>query len=222
MFNIADIIVVAIIGLSAFVGYRKGFVQTGLGFLSFFIAIALTFMLYKPVMEIIREKTEFVPWLTQYLSNLDIKELKESNLESETTSDSEGDSYIRNLPNSIVDAIGLDEMKETAKNMIVQKIVDFAVKLLAIVIVYIGTRLALFIVIMVLDLFFKLPVLKQFNEILGLSLGVALGLIRIYGVFIVITLLGSLPATRGIVSVIHQSLIASFLYNNNLLLKLLF
>ena len=56
MFFIADIIVVAIIALAAFIGYKKGFIKTGFGIVSFFVAIALTFMFYQPVMEIIKEK----------------------------------------------------------------------------------------------------------------------------------------------------------------------
>ncbi|MBQ9314544.1 MAG: CvpA family protein [Clostridia bacterium] len=224
MFNVADIVVVAIIALTGFLGYKKGFIKTGLGFLSFFIALAMTFMFYKPVMGMIREKTSFEPWLTEYLYQLDLtgEKNKEINSQENDELDSTGEEYISNLPTTIVELIGLDEIKENAKNMIVQKIVDFAVKLLAIVVVYIVARILLAIIIIVLDLIAKLPLLKQFNESLGLAIGVILGIIRIYAIFMVITLLGSLPFANGIVSTINGSFIASFLYNNNLLLKLLF
>ena len=224
MFNIADVIVIAIIGLAGFIGYKKGFIKTGFGFLSFFIALAITFMFYQPVMGIIKENTGFEKWLSEYLYNIDIASTsKDSESVSETTMESEeGKEYIHNLPTTIVNLLNLDEVKENAKNVIVQKIVDFAVKLLAIVIVYIVARIILAVVVIVLDLIAKLPVLKQFNEVLGLVIGILLGLVRIYVIFTIITLLSSLPMAMGITTVINQSLLASFLYNNNLLLKILF
>lgn len=222
MFNIADIVVVAIIALAGFLGYKKGFIKTGFGFVSFFAAVVITFMFYKPVMGIIKEHTGFEQWMTEYLYNVDLTGKDgNSNDDSEEESLKTGQDYIDNLPTEVVELIGLDEIKENAKNIVIQKIVEFAEKLLAIVIVYIVARIALLVVVLVLDLIAKLPILKQFNEILGLITGVILGLVRIYAIFIVITLLGSLPFTNGIVSIINSSLIASFLYNNNLLLRLL-
>lgn len=222
MFNLADLIVVAIIGITAFAGYKGGFVKTGLGFLSFFIAVVVTFMFYKPMMQIIRDNTGFEPWLTEYLSSLDTKQLSTKASQNEKEDAEEETSYINNLPDSVVELIGIKEMKEQAKSVIIEKVVQFSLKLLAIVIVYIVTRLALIVIIMVLDLIAKLPVLKQFNEILGLALGFLLGLIKTYGLFAVITFLGSINLTTGIIELINNSLIASFLYNNNILLKLIF
>lgn len=224
MFNIADIIVIAIIALAGFLGYKKGFVKTGFGFVSFFIALAITFMFYKPVMSIIRENTEFETWLTEYLYRIDLTGEKNTEIQSQENVESarEGEEYIHNLPTTIVELIGFDEIKENAKNIVVQKIVDFALKLLAIVVVYIVARITLAIIVLVLDLIAKLPLLKQFNEILGLAIGILLGIIRIYALFMIITLLGSLPVANGVVGTINNSLIASFLYNNNLLLKILF
>ena len=67
MFNIADLIVIFIIGFAIFKGYKRGFIKTGFGILSFFISIVITFMFYKPVMNIIKENTGFEMWLSEYL-----------------------------------------------------------------------------------------------------------------------------------------------------------
>lgn len=222
MFNIVDIIVIGLVILAGFLGYKKGFIKTGFGFVSFFIALIITIMFYKPVMTIIKENTGFEPWLTEYLYNLDLTGEKDNAKQPAENISEEGEEYIDNLPSTIVELIGLDEIKENAKNIIVQKIVDFAVKLLAIVIVYIVARITLAIIVLVLDLIAKLPILKQFNEILGLVMGIVLGLIRIYAVFGIVTLVSTLPFTHGIVNLINNSLIAGYLYNNNLLLKILF
>ena len=226
MFNVSDLIVIIIIGLTALVGYKKGFIKTAFGFASFFVALILTIILYKPVMGIIKENTGFEAILTEYLYELDSKSENTQALELESGEiievSNEEKSYFENLPDTVMDFIGIDEIKENAKNTIIQKIVDFVLKLLSIVIVYITIRLILFILVLVLDLIAKLPVLKQFNEIMGLIIGIVLGFIRVYAILAVVTLVGSIPATSGITVMINNSLIASFLYNNNLLLKILF
>jgi len=224
MFNLADIIIIAIIGLAGFLGYKNGFIKTGFGFFSFFVALAITVMFYQPVMDIMKEYTGFETWLTEYLYHLDLTEEKETTKEdSDDLELSEtGESYISNLPTTLVDVIGLEEIKTNAKNVIIQKIVNFVEKLVAIVIVYSVARIALAIIIMLLDLVAKIPLLKKFNEVFGFVIGIVLGFVRVYAIFMVVTLLNSFPAANGIIAMINESFIASSLYNNNILIKILF
>lgn len=220
MFNIADLIVIALILFAIFRGYKRGFIRTGFGILSFFIAILITFMFYKPVMGLIKEKTGFETWLSEYLYSMNIEENNESGDASATIESEE--SYINNLPQVVIDMIGIEEIKENAKVTIIEKIVDFAVKLLAIIIVYILAKIILSIAVLVLDSIAKLPVLKQFNELLGLVLGGILGLIQVYTICAIITLIGSIPSMTGVATIINNSLFAHTFYNNNLLLQILF
>lgn len=224
MFNIADIIVIAIILITTFIGYKKGFVKTGFGMLSFFIAIALTFMFYKPVMSLIKEKTNFENWLYEYLYSMNLDEKADNNLDSGDTEIKleSGESYLEKLPQSIVDMIGIEDIKENVKVTVTEKIVEFALKLLSIIIVYIASKLILMILVVVLDSIAKLPILKQFNELFGLILGFVLGMIRVYVVCIIVTLISAMPIAQGIPSIIGNSLIAHIFYDNNLLLKILF
>lgn len=223
MFNIADLIVVILVLIATFRGYKRGFVKTGFGVLSFFIAIAITFMFYKPVMNIIKEKTGFESWLTNYLYSMNLEENLNNNESGEMLATTEsGDAYINNLPQIVIDMIGIDEIKENVKTTVVENIVQFAVKLLAIIIVYIVAKIILAVLVLVLDSIAKLPVLKQFNELLGLVLGVILGFIQIYTICAIITLIGSIPSMNGIAAIINNSLFAHIFYNNNLLLEILF
>lgn len=50
---VVDLIIIAIIALSAFLGYRKGFVTLAIKFFAFIIAIAITFIIYKPVANVV-------------------------------------------------------------------------------------------------------------------------------------------------------------------------
>lgn len=223
MFNFADLIVIVLLLFAIFRGYKSGFIKTGFGVISFFVAILITFMFYKPVMSVIKEKTGFETWLSEYLYSMNLDEKYGDNESGEILARTEsGEEYINNLPQMVTDIIGLEEIKENAKVTIIEKIVEFTVKLLSIIIVYILAKIILSIVVWVLDSIAKLPILKQFNELFGLILGAILGLIQIYTIFAVITLIGSLHSMTGITVIINNSLFAHIFYNNNLLLQILF
>ena len=44
-----DLIILAIIALSTFIGYKKGLIKVAFGLVSFILAILLSVTLYKPV-----------------------------------------------------------------------------------------------------------------------------------------------------------------------------
>lgn len=226
MFNIADLIVMVLVLVSILIGYKRGFIKTGFGLISFFLAIAITFMFYKPVANIIKEKTGFEDWLYEYLYTMnldekteDIEEDAENDFENEASS---ADIYMENLPDSIIEMLEIDQIKENAKNTIIEKIVEFTVKLFAILIVYIIAKIALAILVWILNLFAKLPVIKEFNQVLGLILGALLGLIRVYSICAIIALISSFSITNSLTAIINSSLFAHTFYDNNLLIKLLF
>lgn len=221
MFNIADLIVIFIIGFAIFKGYKRGFIKTGFGILSFFISIVITFMFYKPVMNIIKENTGFEMWLSEYLYSMNLEETNNESGEALMISES-GENYIENLPELVVDMIELEEIKANAKATIIDKIVDFALKLLSIIIVYILTKIILYFVVLVLDSVAQLPVLKQFNELFGLILGGILGLIQIYSICAIIAFASSMPSMNGVGTIINNSVFAHVFYNNNILIQILF
>ena len=178
-------------------------------------------MFYKPVMNIIKENTGFEVWLSEYLYSMNLDETTSESGEILTISES-GENYIENLPQLVVDMIGLEEIKENAKVTIINKIVDFALKLLSIIIVYILAKIILYLIVLILDSVAQLPVLKQFNELFGLLLGGILGLIQIYTICAIIAFVSSMPSMNGIGIIINDSAFAHVFYNNNLLLQMLF
>lgn len=213
--NIADIIVIILVALSAFLGYKKGFVKTGFGLLSVFVAIVVTIMFYKPVANLIRENTGFETWLTDYIYSIDFEEGKE------ISGDVSGE-YVGNFSSTVIDLLGIKEVKENAKLKITEKIVDFVLNLISIVLIYVVARLALSVVVMILDAIMKIPVLKQCNEVLGLMLGTLLGFIKVYMACAILSLLASFPFAEGIISFVNASYFTHIFYNNNLLLQILF
>lgn len=235
MFNIVDLIVLLIIALVAFLGYKRGFVKTSFRMLSFIIAIVLSLLLYKPVANYIRENTNVSEWLIQTISSKDDKkELQEieqnENITSEeeindVTNEEENkdiENMLEDLPQNIKEYIGVNETINQAKEQVMQKIVDTIINVMSLILVYIIVKLALGIVCFILDGIMQIPLLKQINEILGLILGIILGIIQVYTVLAVITFLSSFIQMPELIAYIKSSLITSVLFEYNLLIALIF
>lgn len=58
---IVDIVLVAILALAGFLGYKKGLVNTIFSVVAFFISIILSFILYTPVANFINNNTRNKP-----------------------------------------------------------------------------------------------------------------------------------------------------------------
>ena len=63
MFNIADLVVIIVIGISAFISYKKGFTKTFIKLISFFVAIILALLLYKPTAQFLKDNTQVDEWI---------------------------------------------------------------------------------------------------------------------------------------------------------------
>ena len=57
---IADIVVIALILLCTFIGYKKGLIKVAVGIIGFIIALVFALILYIPISNYIIENTEVV------------------------------------------------------------------------------------------------------------------------------------------------------------------
>lgn len=223
MYYIADIIVLLIILIFGFVGYKRGFVKTAFGMASFFIAIILAFCLYKAVAYTLAERTEIDEWIYNAIAG---KASQEGNIETNDEPESNNDNQsieeaVKNLPENMKEQLGLDEMKDQTKAIVAEKVTEVALNIISFVGIYVVVRITLAIVCFVLDKLMLLPVLKQVNEIMGLIIGVVQGLLGTCVVFAIITFLTSVCGMDVIIAYINNSVIARFLYENNFIIYLL-
>lgn len=279
MFNVIDIIVVVIILISAFLGYKKGFVKSAINLVSFFVAIGLALMFYKPLAVILTENTQIDDWVVekiissqdeeniQELENggtIGNQQLENGNSESTTNTNAESNvdnanspnagnntnsengsnnenggndnnlntetaleennimTAIGNLPATLLESFNFEEIKENAKEEIAYKISELIMNLLSLIIIYIVVKITLAIAAFVLNGIMKFPVLKQLNEVLGLTFGGIMGVLQIYVVFAIITFISSICDISVAINMIKASAFASALFENNLIIHLLF
>lgn len=211
---ILDIILIAIIALSIFLGYKKGLIKVAVKLFAFVIALIVTLVLYKPVSNLIIEKTEFDDNIEKVIIENGTKEIQENNGELKE------DGFIAYIQEYVGNTIA-----ET-QNDIVTSVAEVAavksIELVAIIGLFIITRLALVLLTFISDIITKLPIIKQFNKLGGTLYGILRGLLIAYFILAIAFLIVSATGNNAIISAIDGTLITKFMYTNNILLNIIF
>lgn len=155
---IIDIILIAILLLSAFSGYKKGLVKLGAKLFAGIIAIIITIIIYKPVSGAIINNTQ-----------IDEK-IQDVILQNTTNIINENSQTTNIITNQVKNEILPNEAENIAKN---------AVYILTAIVLFIIVKIILSIVISLMDFVANLPILKQFNEVGGIVYGVLRGILII-------------------------------------------
>ena len=215
-----DLIIIAIILLSAFLGYKKGLIGVAFKIVSFIIAIIVTLLLYKPVSNLIIENTTW----DETIENTIYNKLAGTKVEAgEKINKEETD-----LPGVVVNYIndGIENtVKQTQENvaqMVAENLSQSVIQILTMVIIFIVTRLILLFAKVILEAVSELPIVKQFNEIGGILYGILRGFIMIYSLLALASFLLPMLNQTMLLGYIEESIITKFLYNHNLILMLLF
>ena len=194
---VVDLIIIAIIALSAFLGYRKGFVVLAIKLCAFLIAIAVTFVIYKPVANVVINVTG----IDETIENAILEEA--NNIMAEDN----GETSI--------------ELIEDAKNGLLPEAArEIAVNIVTggvILIIFIIVRIALKFITALANAVAKLPIIKQFNEAGGLLYGVLRGLLIIYIAMLLIGIVGQINPENSVHKNLNSSYIGKMMYNNNIL-----
>lgn len=194
---IVDLIIIAIIALSAFLGYRKGFVTLAIKFFAFIIAIAITFIIYKPVANVVINVTG----IDESIENAILEKANNimTNEENETS-------------NKMLEEAKIGILPQTAREIAVNIVTGGVVLIL-----FIAVRIALKFVTALANIVAKLPIIKQFNEMGGLLYGVLRGVLVVYIAMLLIGVVGQINPQNSIHQNINESYVGKMMYENNVL-----
>lgn len=218
---IVDLIIVALLGLSTFLGYKQGLVGVAYKILSFIIALVLAFVLSGPVSNFIIENTEFDEGIHQTIQGALESKNVEENAEEVTEEES-------NVSAVITDYVAKEIKKATAEtqnqvaNTVATSVTNNIVYAITFIGIFIIARIILFVLKFLAEAIAELPIIKQFNEAGGVLYGILRGVFIIYLFFAIVSVLASFINMDGFLELINSSFIGGFAYNNNLLLKILF
>lgn len=210
---ITDLILIAIVMVFVIIGYVKGLTGSLIKLASFIIAIVLALILYKPLTNVVIQKTQ-----------IDEK-IEEAIIQNFSKTENRNE---ENMPTTLVESINNKIEKETtdARNEIVEKTAKSTtltiMKVGTAIAIYIVARLILFIVAILAKGITQLPLLKQIDKTGGIVYGLVQGIVIVYVLLGIASLISVVWANNPIVEAINKSYLGLILYNNNIILKLIF
>ena len=217
---IIDAIILGILVLCIALGYHKGLTGSLLKIVSFVLALVIAFVLFKPVSSFIIDKTNWDENLEQGIRDT----ILNSEKQEETVSQEEN----QNMPSVMLDYI--NKTVEKAGNEAKEAVADATARQVAIMIINSAVWFSLFLIARIVLVFVKgltkiitsLPIIKQFDKLGGIIYGLVEAFIVIYAILAVLSFISPVVSGTGILDAVQKSFIGSVMYNNNLLLKLIF
>lgn len=209
MFWIVDIIIVLIIGLCTYIGYRKGLIGVAFKITSFLIALIITGILFYPMSQFVIQNTQIDETIQKSIQDNFISKTEQEGQEDTQNPSKIITDYIEEEANEGINVVALS-LSQT--------------------IVRIGVAIVLFIIVRIILIFFKkfaeiigeLPIVKQFNKSGGIIYGALKGLFIVYFILAILSLIAPMISGTAFFEQIKQSYIGSFMYNYNILLMLIF
>ena len=204
---VIDIILVLIVALSAFLGYKKGLVELGAKLFAGIIAIVITLIIYKPVGNIVIKNTS----IDEKIENTILE--KTTNVIDENSKISDN-KYIQDASDNAVSQVKEEVIPEQARNIAVN-IVYVATAL----ILFIISKIVLSIVISLANAVASLPILKQFNEIGGFLYGLVRGAIISLVLILVIGTIAKLNPNGSLSKNVESTYLLKEVYDNVVKIK---
>jgi len=232
------LLAVAIIGICAFLGWRAGFVKSVFSLLSTIAVIIITILVSPIVTNMLKSNDSITGAITGKLEQvIDLSGIAEnlsSDEEKDPTAFIDGLELPDSIKNTIKDSLTetMEEKEEQAAAFvgdslnaleiyICELLTNIILNAIGFFVTFLVAAAGIAILCFVLDVLSKLPVLHQINTLAGLALGALEGLVILWIVFIVITMLGSTAFGQSCMAMISGSEILSFLYDSNILSKFL-
>lgn len=215
---IIDLIIVGILGFSVFLGYQKGLTKCVIKILSFIIAVVVAAILFKPVSNFIIEKTQIDDNIKQSVIDLVGDDIQSDGKVKEDS----------NLPKAMVNYINetvenaVEEAKDNIVPVVAEGISTTTINVGVAILLFIIVRIALIFVSALSKIITDLPIIKQFDKTGGILYGLLRALVVIFVLLALISLISPMIEQTGIIVAINKSFIGSILYNNNILLNIVF
>ena len=196
-----DIFLLAIIILNIIIGYKRGLIKAIVSICAFLIAIIVSLLLYKPISNIIINNTSIDDQIKELIINNNTQ--NEENKEELTNQESSAiEKYISNK---------IKDTEEEAKT----KTIEIVAETVSIKAIQILTAIIIFI----LDAISELPIIKQFNQIGGITYGIIKSIIIIYLILTILFVVISINGNGIISRTIEESYVTKYLYENNIIVN---
>lgn len=240
---IIDIVAIAFLIISALIAYKKGFVKTFFGFISVILAILFASCFSKPLAIHIKDSTELDEWIVESVISIGKSEstdfekeytilsgdnisgeimIENESKESNNVFEGEIVEFIENLPEAVGNVVNFEDAKNQTISNIAVKIADVVITILAWIIIYFAVRIVVAVITIIFDGIMSIPILKSINNLAGLIIGFVMGFFRIYLLLAIIYFISNITSTTFFINIIQTSSLINAMYNNNLIINLIF
>lgn len=224
---IIDIVIIAVILLCLYGGYRKGLIGLAFSIVSFVAALIIAFILFSPISTFVINNTEF---------DDNIKQAIVSNFNSEKSGSTENlenlgdfsptpgiaeESGSANFISQYIDE-QIDITKGKTIEVVATEISQLCIKGIVFIALFIIAKIVLMFFRAIADLIAKLPILNQFNKLGGIVFGLLKGLVITYGALAVLLLVSPMFEHATFFKELNNSTIGGMMYNNNIIVKMIF
>lgn len=193
-----DIILIIVMALGIFLGYKRGFIRSLFSMIGILLAIILALISYKSVVNIIINKTDIYNKVYSYV---------ETKVDSTET-------FI-NMPDALQNYIDADVIVNQAQSSVASKLTNFIINIGTLIVLIVIFYIIIIVIRIILDNVAKLPIFNIFNKLGGAVLGGLKTYIIVLVAFTIINLIGVVGKGQTIIKMVDNSLLAKKIYYNN-------
>ena len=203
---IIDILLVAIIWITAIKGYKKGLVKTIYALVAFIVAAVITTLFYEQVAEYMMS----LPFVQEMIVKLN------QNIAETIISNTNINMFMPVwMGETVMGAV------QTAGITAAGKLVEIIIMIETVLVTFFLSKLLLGLVAGVLDAVMKLPILDTVNKTGGLLAGLIKGVLIVLVCFGVISMFVTAEKYQYIHNLVNETYIAKYFYNNNILMRMI-
>lgn len=223
---VIDIILALIILLAAFNGYKKGLVGILIKAIGFICAIILAFILQNQVANTLYTTSlgeNIKSTVKQTITN---KIEKESKVEKEEKVEEKEEFVENKIENSTIDIKNnfytsiINNIKESSQvESVSTEITMFILKGISFIVIFITVIIISYILQMLLNIVFKLPLLDSVNKVGGIGISIVMIVFKIWILLAIIYFIMPVISINMVTEMIEKSYITKFMFNNNILVS---
>ncbi|MCI9626098.1 MAG: CvpA family protein [Clostridia bacterium] len=204
---ILDAIFIAVLVCAVWIGVKRGFIRSIIGFITLLLSIVLAMFFYQRFLDFVQT----VPFLRQLQEQISLTI-------AQTAAPMLADN-LDTLPPFIMRFIPQEMVMSGVQNVcdwIAQSLTQVLLFLIFTILLHIVIRLCA----MLLLALTHLPVIRQCNRLLGGGFGAVTGILLCYLLAAVIFIISMNPAYSWLSDELSRSIICSYFYTNNLIVNL--
>ncbi len=230
--NIIDLAIIAILALGFGLGWYKGFLVTALNLGSYVVSWVAALAGYKALASFILEKTNLdntLLYLTagveklsdMTVANVDVAQLGEERVVSIIQSSDLPKPIESMMTSNILNRVFEGQGITTLSDYFNQTIINLSLSLISFLIIFLAVKIISMFVIGLVDHVVDLPVLKQFDKIIGGAAGVLQAVFIVAVIFAVVPIAMSVLPIENFNNLIQGSLLGRLFFNNNIIFGVL-